>query len=178
MVDGNYPERVAQNSGKGINWVKAAAQNGNIDALEYKTYYDIRFDKNPNLKKILAGLEKVVEEKGAGGSRACNTLAEFAHAQGKSDENKAKAARYYKMSAEYGCLIGIHWIGVFYMEGYGVTRNIATAEEYLTRAAKMGNAQSNYQLFLLYSKEEEKKDLVRAYRNLLKAVQMGVTFFD
>ena len=44
MVEGSYPERVAQNSGKGINWVKAAAQNGNIDALEYKTYHDIRFD--------------------------------------------------------------------------------------------------------------------------------------
>ena len=53
MTEGNYPEKVSHNSKKGMNWVKTAATNGNIDALEYKTYYDIRFDKNPNLKKIL-----------------------------------------------------------------------------------------------------------------------------
>jgi len=67
-------------------------------------------------------------------------LAEFAHAQGKSDENKLKAAKYYKMSADQGCLIGIHWIGVFYMEGYGVALNNDLAEENLIKAAKLGNA--------------------------------------
>ena len=48
------------------------------------------------------------------------------------------------MSAEQGCLVGIHWIGVFYMEGYGVNQNFDKAEESLLRAAKLGNAQSNY----------------------------------
>ena len=62
-----------------MNWIKTASQAGHIDALEYKTYYDIRFDQNPNLKKILQNLEKVVEEK-QDNTRACNTLAEFAHA--------------------------------------------------------------------------------------------------
>ena len=42
----------------------------------------------------------------------------------------------------------------------------------------MGNAQSNYQLFLLYSKTEEKKDVVAAYKNLQKALVMGVTYWD
>ena len=60
------------------------------------------------------------------------------------------------MSADQGCLVGIHWMGVFYMEGYGVKQNYDQALLYLTRAAKMGNAQSNYQLFLLYSKVEAK----------------------
>lgn len=80
MIEGNYPERIPQNSHKGINWVKTAATNGNIDALEYKTYYDIRFDSAPKLNKILSALEKVVDEKKDDNSRACNTLAEFAHA--------------------------------------------------------------------------------------------------
>lgn len=46
------------------------------------------------------------------------------------------------------------------------------------RAAKQGNGQSNFQLFMLYSKSEGKIDLVKAYRQLLKAVNRGVTYFD
>ena len=42
----------------------------------------------------------------------------------------------------------------------------------------MGNAESDFQLFLLYSREEEKKDPLLAYKHLTKAVKMGVTFFD
>lgn len=64
------------------------------------------------------------------------------------------------------------------MEGYGVNQNFDKAEESLLRAAKLGNAQSNYQLYLLYSKTEGKKDVVKAYKHLLKAISMGVTFFD
>ena len=52
------------------------------------------------MKKILSSLERVVEEKKNDNTRACNTLAEFAHAQGKTEENKQKAAKYYKMSAD------------------------------------------------------------------------------
>ena len=50
------------------------------------------------------------------------------------------------------------------MEGFGVARNVDKAEEMLLSAAKLGNAQSNFQLFMLYSNVEEKKDLVKAYR--------------
>ena len=42
----------------------------------------------------------------------------------------------------------------------------------------MGNAQSNFQLFLLYSLVEEKKDVVLAYKHLIKAVNRGVTYFE
>ena len=48
----------------------------------------------------------------------------------------------------------------------------------MIRASKLGNAQSNYQLFLLYSKIDEKKDVVKAYIQLYKAISMGITFFD
>lgn len=57
--------------------MKTAAKNGHLQALEYKTYWDIRFDKQPNLEKITKALEKVCEE--GKSCRACNTLAEFAH---------------------------------------------------------------------------------------------------
>ena len=49
-----------------------------MDALEHKTYWAIRFDKQPNLKKIEGALEQIADTQKS--ARACNTLAEFAHA--------------------------------------------------------------------------------------------------
>ena len=54
-------DKVKKNEKKGINWLKDAINNGHIGALEYKTYYDIRFDKQPKLKKIISSLEQVVD---------------------------------------------------------------------------------------------------------------------
>ena len=70
-------------------------------------------------------------------------------------------------------------MGVFYMEGFGVAKNLNKAEEMLLKAAKSGNGQSNFQLFALYSGEDQsKRDLVKAYKQLMKAVTRGVTYFD
>ena len=139
LIEGISPQKVPKNETKGVNWLKTAAKNGHIPSVEYKTYYDIRFDRQPNLKKIMQGLETVVAEAPSRCSRACNTIAEFAHAQSRDEANKEKAARYYNMSAEQGCLVGAHWMGVFYMEGHGVARNLDKAELMLQKAAKMGN---------------------------------------
>ena len=130
------------NEQKGVSWIKTAAKNGNLLALEYQSYWQIRFDKQPNVKKIQANLEKVVEQ--GNSAKACNTLAEFAHAQGKDEEHKQQAAKYYKMSAQMGCLVGKHWSGVFCMEGYGVSKDVNKAISYLNEAAKAGNSTSNY----------------------------------
>ena len=78
QIEGTFPERVPLNEKKGVSWVKTAAKNGNLLALEYQSYWQIRFDKQPNVKKIQTNLEKVVEE--GNSAKACNTLAEFAHA--------------------------------------------------------------------------------------------------
>ena len=121
LIEGSSPKKVPVNETKGINWIKTAAKNGHILSLEYQTYYNIRFDRHPNLKKIMQGLDAVVAGAPDKNSRACNTLAEFAHAQQKEESNKEKAARYYNLSAEQGCLVGLHWMGVFYMEGFGVS---------------------------------------------------------
>lgn len=69
-----------------------------MPAIEYKAYYDIRFEKNPQLKKILSALEIAVE---VGKScRASCTMAEFCAAQPTVEGNKEKAARYYALAAE------------------------------------------------------------------------------
>ena len=45
LIEGTFPETVPRNEQKGINWLKTAAKNGHMDALEHKTYWAIRFDK-------------------------------------------------------------------------------------------------------------------------------------
>lgn len=139
LIEGSNPDKVAINETKGGNWIKTAAKNGHVPSIEYKVYYDIRFARHPNLAKIWEALETVIERAPGKNSRACNTIAEFAHAQSKEEANKEKAARYYAMSAEQDCLVGQHWMGVFYMEGFGVAQNYDKAEDLLIKAAKSGN---------------------------------------
>jgi len=43
------------------------------------------------------------------------------------------------MSAEQEDVIGMHWIGVFYQEGFGVTKDTSKALEFLLKAAERGN---------------------------------------
>ena len=85
LIEGTNPDKVGMNDTKGINWIKTAAKNGHVPSLEYKTYYDIRFARHPNVTKIMQGLESVVELAPGKNSRACNTIAEFAHAQAKEE---------------------------------------------------------------------------------------------
>ena len=60
MLEGNN-DLVHLNENKGLNWLKEAVKNGHIGALEYKQYWDIRFDKSPKILKIRENLEKVIE---------------------------------------------------------------------------------------------------------------------
>ena len=44
LVEGSN-DKIKKNVIKGVNWLKEAIKNGNVDALEFKAYYDIRYDK-------------------------------------------------------------------------------------------------------------------------------------
>lgn len=46
LIEGTNP-KVTKNEVKGLNWLKDAMYKGDINALEYKTYWDIRFDRAP-----------------------------------------------------------------------------------------------------------------------------------
>ena len=135
--------------------MKDACKNDHIGAIEYKTYWDIRFDRSPKLQKIKESLERVINVNKS--PRACNTLAELNHASAGSDlaksnpeaaevaaQNKVNAAKFYMISAEQGDVIGMHWMGVFYHEGFGVAKNMDKAIDYLTKAANAGNGQSYF----------------------------------
>ena len=72
----------------------------------------------------------------------------------------------------------MHWMGVFYHLGFGVSKNLDKAIEYLMKAEKFGNSQSSYQLFIIYGQEETHKNATKAYKHLEKAVLGGLSFFD
>ena len=141
-IEGSFPDRVPRNEKKGLFWIKEAVSHDHLPALEYKTYYDIRFEKHPSIKKIVESLEKIVKINKS--TRACATLAEFCAAQPTIEGNKERAAHFYAMAAEQNCVIGLHWMGVYYMEGHGVAMNLDKSEALLLKAHKMGNAQSAF----------------------------------
>ena len=55
MVEGTS-DKVKRNENKGLNWLKEAAKDGHMGAIEYKTYWDIRFERKPDITKITANL--------------------------------------------------------------------------------------------------------------------------
>ena len=124
----------------------------------------------------MKNLETIVDKTKS--TRACNTLAEFYQVQDKKDNHKENAAKYYNISADQGCQVGTHWMGVFYHIEFGVSKNTAKAVEYLTKSARAGNGQSCYQLFLIFSDEEGFKDVKKAYYYLEKGILNGVSNFD
>ena len=86
------------------------------------------------------------------------------------------------ISAEQGDVVGQHWTGVFFMEGFGCNINYDKAVANLTAAAEQGNCQSMFQLYLLYSGKEnqpqEMKNPELAYNWLMKGIYGGCTMFD
>ena len=110
MIEGTS-DKVPMNENKGLTWLKEAVKRNHIAAIEYKTYWDIRFDKSPDIKDILKNLEKVVAANKS--PKAANTLAELSHASASGQtatsspeavaaaaKKKVLAAKYYMMSAE------------------------------------------------------------------------------
>jgi len=167
MIEGSS-DKVEKNENKGLNWLKEAVKKGHQPSVEYKTYWDIRFDRQPKLERIRANLEEAVRE--ADSTRAANTLAELNHASSggnaeslanltpearkAAEAAKAIAAQYYMISAVQGDVVGMHWIGVFYHEGFGVAKVMDKAIDFLTKASNEGNGQSFYQLYLIHSGKE------------------------
>lgn len=192
LVEGSS-DKVPYNEVKGLNMIKEAVKSGCMPALEYKTYWDIRFEQRPNLVKIKESLEKIVDSNKS--CKALNILAELAHAQANAalanqdaavkeegEKLATEAAKYYQMSADQDDVVATHFIGVFYHQGFGVTKNVAKAVEYLKKSAALGHCHSMYQLYLIHSgkpgEDEKMTDVVTAYNHLMKSLQYGVTNYD
>jgi len=85
LIEGTSAKFV-KNTKKGFNWIKEAGKNGHLGALEYRIYHEIRFDKQPNMKKLQDRLELVIEKTKS--SRALNMLGEFYQVQDKREDAK------------------------------------------------------------------------------------------
>lgn len=97
MIEGSS-DLVTKNVSKGLNWLKEAVKKGHMPSVEYKTYWDIRFDKNPSLESIKANLEEAVRV--GHSTRAANTLAELNHASsGGNAESLAKLTEEARTAA-------------------------------------------------------------------------------
>lgn len=188
-------DKVPLNDKKGLNWLKEAVAADCLPALEYKTYYDIKFDRAPKMEKIIANLERIVTA-----SNSClanNVLGELNHSlasaalgQKTTDakvaqqaaENAVNAAKYYLASAEQGNVIGMHFMGVFYSHAFGVAKNTEKAVAYLTKAAAEGHCHSMYHLYNVLSGNEGADKSVAnpevAYKWLMQALQYGITHYD
>jgi len=72
-----------------------------------------------------------------------------------------KAAEWYEKSAQYEKDMGARYqLGMMYLEGRGVEKNIRIAENWLMRSAEKGDAHACYQLGMMYY---EGKDIVQDY---------------
>lgn len=160
-IEGNDPEKVKKNDKKGMTWLREAAGNDHIDSQEYLAYYDIRFEKVPNIRRIMAYLEAVVEKKES--TRALTTLAEFYINQRKERRAVQRGFELYKKSADLGDLIANYWVGVLLHRGQGVDKDVKEAIKYLEKASELGNVQADYELFDVYAREEGYEDLPKAY---------------
>ena len=184
MIEGSS-DKVPFNEKKGLNWIKEAVTAGNMSALEYKTYHDIRFDSNPKLNKITENLQKIIQANQS--CKALNVMGELAHAQASAaignedekiraqgEEKATEAARFYMQSAEQGDILATHFCGTFTHLGFGVSKNLSKAVELLSKSADAGHCHSMYQLYLVYSGEEgqdeKMMDVEKAYSYLVKSL--------
>jgi hypothetical protein len=82
MLEGTS-DLIPKNENKGLNWIKEAVKRNHLPSLEFKTYWDIRFDRQPKLQQIKENLQKIIDTNKS--CRACNVLAELNHASAGSE---------------------------------------------------------------------------------------------
>lgn len=175
-IEGTDPKRVKKNDKRGITWLREAANDGHVDSMEYLAYYDIRFEKVPNIRRIMGYLEGVIEKKES--PRALTTLAEFYINQKKEKKQVERGFELYKKAADLGDLISCYWVGVLRHRGQGADKDMSESIKYLNKGVELGNVQADYELFDIYAREEGFIDLPRAYDHLCSAIENGFTSFQ
>ena len=72
----------------------------------------------------------------------------------RSDLQRDKALRFYKMAARRGESHALHNIGVCYSNGIGLRKNMPTAYRYFSRASELGHVEAQFKVgwCLLYGK--------------------------
>lgn len=85
-----------------------------------------------------------------------------------------KALSYYKDLENENNPKAIHELGLIYLKGDGIAKNINKAVEYFTKASELGNLESTYILGKIHlSKSTHHYNLVKAYNNFVEAANKG-----
>jgi len=92
-------------------------------------------------------------------------------------QNNKIAGKYLKQAANMGyaqaeCVMGIYE-GSDFHEIYGLSSSTRKAEKWLLKAQKRGHAQSNYHLYVLYSRRLKRPNVKKAFPFLELAVLEG-----
>jgi TPR repeat protein len=124
---------VTKNADKGIRLLTIAAEKGNTEAqINLGLYYLASPQKENNIKNALKWFKEAGK---AHNPVALYYLAEHAFAE----LDYVKAYDYYVMSAQQSHDSAHLKLALLYAKGLGVEKNIGTATDWLTKAAKLGN---------------------------------------
>jgi len=158
---------------KAVEYFKQASEKGSGLAMHnYIVLYAGGNDGQVDTSKIIA-LNKEASERGSAQSMGTLAVSAFMTQsfgfprewQNKVDSELPKQTtllNYAKAAAMRGVKDGQTALGYFYLNGYGVTKNIDLAENYLMLASKSNDIRADAALVALY--EDEKIDLEKAKR--------------
>jgi len=89
-------------------------------------------------------------------------------------QDKAEAAKWYRMAAEQGAADAQYNLGVMYDNGYGVPQDYAEAAKWFRMAAEQGVADAQFNLGVMYANGDGvPQDYVKAYMWLNLAAARG-----
>lgn len=89
-------------------------------------------------------------------------------------ENYASAFQLYEKLSRTGNPIAEFYLGIMYLEGFGVNKNKLKAMEYFNKSANQNNSDAQFNLYLMYDKgETEYPDKNKALFWLIKSAENG-----
>lgn len=89
-------------------------------------------------------------------------------------EGTMQALTYYKDLEKENNVKAIHELGIIYLTGDGIVKNVNKAYEYFTKASNLGNLESTYVLGKIHlSKSTHYYNLTKAYNFFVDAANKG-----
>lgn len=89
-------------------------------------------------------------------------------------EGTLKALSYYKYLVKENNIKAMHELGLIYLKGDGIAKNLNTAFELFTQASELGNLESTYILGKIYQAKSTKYyDQTKAYNTFVESANKG-----
>lgn len=174
-----YGIAVPADKQKAAELFKAASNKGSSTAMyNYLTLYVMGVVGNGDVFKII-DLQREAADRGSAsamGALAASSMMvdSFGFPQEWSSKiaakmpSKSTLLNYAKASAMRGSKEGRSALGMYYLNGYGVPKNISTAEAYLSAASNEGSLSADAALAIIYETERPDPVKLSVIRNKYK----------